>query len=89
MNDRIKNSLLDFFKKESAVGILLIIATFFAMMMANSDLHDAYEKMMQTPVMIMFGEFNIAKPLLLWINDGLMAVFFFMVGLEIKREVVE
>jgi NhaA family Na+:H+ antiporter len=89
MNYRIKHSLLDFFKKESAVGILLIIATVFAMMMANSDLHDAYEKMMQTPVMIMFGEFNIAKPLLLWINDGLMAVFFFMVGLEIKREVVE
>jgi len=74
---------------ESAVGILLILATISAMMMANSHLADAYEMMMDTPVVIMFGKFSIAKPLLLWINDGLMALFFFMVGLEIKREVVE
>ena len=74
---------------ESAVGILLAIATVFAMIMANSPLATAYDELMQTPVMVMFGEFIIAKPLLLWINDGLMAVFFFMVGLEIKREVVE
>jgi len=89
MNNGIKHSLLGFFKKESAVGILLMIATVLAMIMANSSLTSAYNTMMQTPVMVMFGEFNIAKPLLLWINDGLMAVFFFMVGLEIKREVVE
>ena len=89
MTNDMKDSLLNFFKKESAVGILLIIATILAMFMANSPLSVAYEKMMETPVLVMFGEFNIAKPLLLWINDGLMAMFFFMVGLEIKREVVE
>jgi Na+:H+ antiporter, NhaA family len=89
MRYEIKHSLLSFFRKESAVGILLMIATVLAMFMANSPLTDAYDTMMETPVMVMFGDFNIAKPLLLWINDGLMAVFFFMVGLEIKREVVE
>ena len=84
-----KYSLINFFKMESAVGILLIIATILAMLMANSPLANTYELMMDTPVVIMFGQFSIAKPLLLWINDGLMALFFFMVGLEIKREVVE
>lgn len=85
----LKHSLLNFFKMESAVGILLMIATVLAMIMANSPLASAYEMMMDTPVVIIFGQFSIAKPLLLWINDGLMALFFFMVGLEIKREVVE
>lgn len=89
MKYAIKGSLVGFFRKESAVGILLMIATALAMAMANSPLTDAYDEMMATPVMVMFGDFNIAKPLLLWINDGLMAVFFFMVGLEIKREVIE
>ncbi len=89
MKNDIKYSLLGFFKKDSAVGVLLMIMTILAMVMANSPFTDAYNEMMETPVMVMFGEFNIAKPLLLWINDGLMAVFFFMVGLEIKREVVE
>ena len=84
-----KYSLINFFKMESAVGILLIIATILAMLMANSPLANTYELMMDTPVVVMFGQFSIAKPLLLWINDGLMALFFFMVGLEIKREVVE
>lgn len=85
----LKDSLRNFFKKESAVGVLLIMATVFAMIMANSYMADAYTAFMATPVVVMFGDFSIAKPLLLWINDGLMASFFFMVGLEIKREVVE
>jgi len=89
MKKVLRYSLLSFFKLESAVGILLILATISAMMMANSSLSELYKAMMDTPVVIVFGEFNIAKPLLLWINDGLMALFFFMVGLEIKREVVE
>ncbi len=89
MKQLLKHSLLNFFKMDSAVGILLILATLSAMFMANSHLADAYARIMETPVVIMFGQFNIAKPLLLWINDGLMALFFFMVGLEIKREVVE
>jgi len=89
MKQALHHSLISFFKMESAVGILLIIATILAMIMANSPLANAYDAMMDTPVMVVFGNFNIAKPLLLWINDGLMAMFFFMVGLEIKREVVE
>jgi len=83
------NSLLEFFKKESAVGILLMIATVLAMLFANSTFALYYENLISLPVQLSAGSFVIAKPLLLWINDGLMAVFFFMVGLEIKREVLE
>ncbi len=82
-------SLNSFFKLESAPGILLIIATILAMLFANSGFSGLYTHLMETPVAVMFGQFHIAKPLLLWINDGLMAIFFFMVGLEIKRELVE
>lgn len=89
MREILKDSLLSFFKMESAVGILLILATVLAMVIANSHFSGAYTAMMDTPVVVMFGNFSIAKPLLLWINDGLMAMFFFMVGLEIKREVIE
>ena len=84
-----ENSLLQFFKHESAVGVLLILATVLAMVMANSPLQGVYGDFLDIPVVVSFGEFVIAKPLLLWINDGLMAVFFFMVGLEIKSEVLE
>ncbi len=82
-------SLLQFFKKESTVGLMLIIMTLAAMVMANSPLRGLYDDFLEIPVVVSFAEFAIAKPLLLWINDGLMAVFFFMVGLEIKREVLE
>lgn len=84
-----KSTLVKFFKSESAVGVVLIIATLFAMIMANSPLSGAYAELIETPVVVVFGEFNISKPLLLWINDGLMAIFFFVIGLEIKREVIE
>lgn len=85
----LKDTLQQFLKKESAVGILLIVATLLAMLMANTPLQFLYDAMMTIPVVVSIGEVAIAKPLLLWINDGLMAVFFFMVGLEIKREVIE
>lgn len=85
----IKHSLLNFFKLESATGILLVLATLFAMIMANTNLHSLYDSLTSIPVVISVGNLVIAKPLLLWINDGLMAVFFFMIGLEIKREVIE
>ena len=84
-----ENPLLQFFKHESAVGVLLILATVLAMVMANSPLQGLYGDFLDIPVVVSFGEFVIAKPLLLWINDGLMAVFFFMVGLEIKSEILE
>lgn len=85
----LKTSLLNFFKLESATGILLVIATLLAMIMANSSLQPFYASLTSIPVVVSFGSLAIAKPLLLWINDGLMAIFFFMIGLEIKREVME
>jgi len=84
-----KESLVQFFRHESAVGVLLIAATILAMLMANSPFNGLYGEFLEIPVVVSIGEFTIAKPLLLWINDGLMAVFFFMVGLEIKSEVLE
>ena len=84
-----RQTLLSFLKRESSVGILLAIATVMAMLVSNSPLETLYEEGVNIPVTVSIGTFAIAKPLLLWINDGLMAVFFFMVGLEIKREVFE
>ncbi len=70
-------------------GILLIVATIAALIMENSPLSSYYDSFLHTPVQIRFGNFEIAKPLLLWVNDGLMAIFFFLIGLEVKREVLE
>ncbi len=82
-------SLLKFFKSESAVGVLLILATVMAMLLSNTPYAHIYKEFLDIPVVISIADFVIAKPLLLWVNDGLMAVFFFMVGMEIKREVLE
>lgn len=76
-----------FFRMEAASGILLIISTVIAMVWANSSWAAGYTALWQTKFTIGLGEFGLSKPLLLWINDGLMAIFFFVVGLEIKREV--
>ncbi|EAU53568.1 Na+/H+ antiporter NhaA [Mariprofundus ferrooxydans] len=78
-----------FFRLEAASGILLIFAALFAVVLANSPLSHYYDLLLDTPVEVRVGAIEIAKPLLLWINDGLMAVFFFIVGLELKREVRE
>jgi NhaA family Na+:H+ antiporter len=83
------NGLRAFFHKESAGGILLIIASMLAMLFANSFLHDIYQSILNIPVQIRFGNLDINKPFFLWVNDGLMAVFFFTVGLELKREMIE
>ena len=85
----LKNSLLGFFRHESSTGILLMLMTLLAMIVANSPLKSYYDAFLNTPVAVVVGHLSIAKPLLLWVNDGLMAIFFFMVGLEIKREAVE
>jgi len=82
-------SIEEFLKKESSAGILLIIVTIIALILQNSFLTDFYTNFLHTPVQITFGDFGIAKPFLLWVNDGLMAIFFFFVGLEVKREVLE
>jgi len=70
-------------------GILLALAALAALAVANSPLEGAYRQLLDTPGIISIGTLGIEKPLQLWINDGLMAVFFFLVGLEIKREVME
>lgn len=79
----------EFIKLESAGGILLLAAAVAAMVIANSPLAGAYGSLLETTVAMQVGALAIDKPLLLWINDGLMAVFFFLIGLEIKREFME
>lgn len=81
--------ITDFFKWQSAGGILLIFSAVLAMVFANTPLKMYYQLLLSTPVEIRVGSLELAKPLLLWINDGLMAVFFFLVGLELKRELLE
>ncbi|MFC3551432.1 Na+/H+ antiporter NhaA [Lysobacter cavernae] len=83
---RALRALSEFFRLEAAGGIMLIAAAALAMIAANSPLSPAYEAFRELPVQVRIGELEIAKPLLLWINDGLMAVFFLLVALEIKRE---
>ena len=83
---RVSAAFRDFLALETAGGIMLVLATIVAMVLANSPFATIYEGFLDVPVALQFGELKIAKPLLLWINDGLMAVFFFLVGLEIKRE---
>src|SRR4249919_367720 len=79
-------ALVEFFRLEAAGGITLIAAAALALVAANSPLQDSYEAFRSFNLKVGFGEAVIAKPLLLWINDGLMAVFFLLVALEIKRE---
>lgn len=86
---RVVAAITDFLQLEAAGGILLFVAAAAAMVMANSPAARLYEAFLETPVELRVGAFEIAKPLLLWINDGLMALFFFLVGLELKREVLE
>ncbi len=85
----ITNAIRDFMRLESAGGILLLGAAIVAMFVANSPLSALYDRLLGTTVAVQVGELVISKPFLLWVNDGLMAIFFFLVGLEIKREVTE
>jgi NhaA family Na+:H+ antiporter len=82
-------ALYQFIQKESSAGIILIFVTIAALLLQNGPLSTYYTSFLHTHVEIRFGDLQIAKPLLLWVNDGLMAVFFFMIGLEVKREVME
>ena len=84
--ERAVHALSEFFRLESAGGILLIGAAVLALLFANSPLEEFYDGFRDLPVQVRVGDIDIAKPLLLWINDGLMAVFFLLVALEIKRE---
>ena len=83
------DAVTKFFKSKSAPGILLCLAAFLAMAIENSPMDGFYEAFKNIPVVFQAGGFLIDKPLLLWINDGLMAIFFLLIGLEIKRELME
>jgi Na+:H+ antiporter, NhaA family len=81
--------LIDFFHMEALGGMLLVAASIGALLVANSGFDIFYQKFLNFPLHVGVADFAIKKPLVLWINDGLMAVFFLLVGLELKREFVE
>lgn len=85
----IANAVREFLRLESAGGILLLTTAVLAMVIANSPLASLYDALLETTVAVRVGALEISKPLLLWVNDGLMAVFFFLIGLEVKREFME
>lgn len=90
--EAIKKTLITPFQKfvkiESLSGILLFTATILALIWANSPISDIYNSIWEYKLGFSSQSFELSKPLLLWINDGLMAVFFFLIGLEIKRELL-
>lgn len=82
--------LIRFINHEATAGLVLVVAAVAALIASNAPgLSDLYAHFLETSVQVSIGEASIRKPLVLWINDGLMAVFFFLVGLEIKREFLE
>jgi len=85
----VRERITHFMHLEASGGIVLMFVALFALLANNSFMASGYEGILNTPVAVQFGDFKIAKPFLLWINDGLMAIFFFLVGLEIKREVLK
>jgi NhaA family Na+:H+ antiporter len=85
----VADALREFLELETAGGILLIACVVIAMLTANSPLSGIYAALLDLTVAIQVGTLMINKPLLLWVNDGLMAVFFFLIGLEIKREIMD
>jgi len=85
----LRSTFTRFFAMEAASGLLLIAAAILALIINNSPLSWLYNGLLETPVVAQVGALKIAKPLLLWINDGLMALFFLLIGLEVKREVLE
>jgi len=78
-----------FLKQEAAGGILLVLFAVLAIAAANSPLYALYRRLLEMPLEVQVGSLEIAKPLLLWVNDGLMAIFFLLVGLELKREFLQ
>ncbi len=81
-------SIKSFLQRETAAGIILFFAAVLAVICANSPLENLYGELFNTTFAIQLGNSALSKPLILWINDGLMAVFFFLVGLELKREIM-
>ncbi len=86
--DKFSSPFEEFIHNQTSSGIVLMIATIVALVLANSPLAHSYHHFIETPLRIGFGDFVLEKSLHHWINDGLMALFFFLVGLEIKREIL-
>ena len=86
---RALEAIREFLKLESASGIILVGAAILALIINNSPLSSLYDLFLDTSVEIRIGGLYLAKPLLLWINDGLMAIFFLLIGLEVKREILD
>lgn len=84
----VSNPIQEFLKLQSASGILLFACTVAAILWSNSQWSHSYQELWHTPISFGFGAIIFSKSLAHWINDGLMAVFFFVVGLEIKREIL-
>src|SRR5210317_1012823 len=82
-------TIKNFLRLESSGGIILMGAAILALIAANTGAAGLYQYFIDTPVEVRVGRLEIAKPLFLWVNDGLMAIFFFLVGLELKREILE
>ena len=78
-----------FFSHEASGGILLMLSALAAMIVANSALSGLYEFVLAAKFSVLINGEGLSKPLILWINDGLMAIFFFLIGLELKREILE
>ncbi|WP_313653029.1 Na+/H+ antiporter NhaA [Pantoea sp.] len=86
---RLKNLLKSFIESDASNGMVLILAAVAAMIMANTaETAGSYQAFLNEPVQIRFGALNISKNLLLWINDAMMALFFLLIGLEVKRELM-
>ena len=85
----LSSAIVSFMRLESTGGVLILFAAVLAMIAANTPFSDGYRRLLEVPLAVSIGSLGIDKPLFLWINDGLMAVFFFLVALEIKREVLE
>ena len=85
----LRSTFTRFFQLEAASGLLLIAAAALALIVNNSPLSHYYTAFLDVPVAVQIGALQIAKPSLLWINDGLMALFFLLIGLEVKRDLLE
>lgn len=83
------SAIRDFFRLEAAAGIILVAAAAFALIVENGGLAHLYDAILTTRASVAIGGLGIDKPLLLWINDGLMAIFFLLIGLEVKREILD
>lgn len=81
--------LKKFLRLEAIGGLLLFLAALAGLVFANTALSSYYGTLLDTPMAVQVGSLSISKPLILWINDGLMAIFFFLIGLEVKREILE